>query len=1014
LLTKLEDDGMDLNIQYDYIRPVSKSSEEETYHFESFTHFGSAVERLKNFKYKLGLIETHQKDIKNLESIGGPTSGSTDTKKNLTDLNDKITATIKGFDGFEQFLYFTTSSNSYTWPKYTDTIPYKLYATTSSQANEWLGTTTTTGQLYSASMYDKNNHYNLNKLIPEHIKSNSKNGLYVSFVNMIGQHFDHIWTYIKHITEFHDSSDMKNISKDLVYFQLQSLGIETFDQFENDDLISYILGEGIDGGSVGDLEIGEYIIGQDNTNYNTQDNKTYITASNGPSLPKGDITKEIWKRLYHNATYLLKTKGTERGIRALMSCYGVPSSILNIKEYGGSTATKGPLKDLKLADHYKTFTYQKAGLALRGDSGANGHFVRSNWSSSLTDALSASAKTITFRIKPLRNPSVNTSQNHLFTLSGSDGQGDLTNTTTKDPHLILTPYNGNPILETGDFIKYGKLDLYINDSVVASTSNFPIYNGEMWNIFIGTQGTSASAADIKFGAYQANWLKNILHYTASYSQTEADRALTWGDAYYGGHNNGGAKEVYICGLQSNSNAAYNSIDTLSYSGSLQEVNFHYGELLTHSTLKKQALEPYMYAGNTVSSSYNNIVKRLPLGSNDQQDSSSFHPNIDVNYLPVTDSTQEKPWPLSWEETMETHYIPTPDTVGRSWTSEKVRIDDGTVDDNTLSINSKLETSTLDRQPLDYADLGIFFSPTSEINEDIIYTLGGFRLDDYIGNPLPSAQTSSVYQELSTLSDFYFKKVKRKYNYEDYIQIVQQLDHTLFRLIEQFTPAKANVKTGMLIEPHFLERNKIKRTLPVRKDGTTMTTGSYQTFDVQITTNYAKNKLYNVATSSNAHKFSFHYLASSSFALTDGTIPKSNQYSPQKMFDPGSYVAHNNNLSFATSSRGLRKEKGPNATITIWDSYMDPFRPGRDINSENNQAAQAPIKPYYGGAGVGGSEIGTGFIVGFDAAVGGAYSPGPVNAKPDDYIAYPSSVLLGNVMGGRKSNKYYRYTQYYQK
>ena len=42
----------------------------------------------------------------------------------------------------------------------------------------------------------------------------SKNGLYISFVNMVGQHFDHVWTYIKHITEFHNSSNIKGISKD--------------------------------------------------------------------------------------------------------------------------------------------------------------------------------------------------------------------------------------------------------------------------------------------------------------------------------------------------------------------------------------------------------------------------------------------------------------------------------------------------------------------------------------------------------------------------------------------------------------------------------------------------------------------------------------------------------------------------------------------------------------------------------------------------------------------------------
>jgi len=32
---------------------------------------------------------------------------------------------------------------------------------------------------------------------------------------------------------------------------------------------------------------------------------------------------------------LLKTKGTKRGIRALLTCYGIPTTILDIKEYGG-------------------------------------------------------------------------------------------------------------------------------------------------------------------------------------------------------------------------------------------------------------------------------------------------------------------------------------------------------------------------------------------------------------------------------------------------------------------------------------------------------------------------------------------------------------------------------------------------------------------------------------------------------------------------------------------------------
>ena len=310
LLNKLEKTGIELNIDYDYIRPVSESDIEETYHFENFSHFSSAVDRLKNFKYKVELIETYDKKTKNLEDIPGATSASINILSEKNKINSKKEKLIKGFDGYEHFLYYT--SGTYAWPKHESSPPYTLCSPTSSNAKDWLGEDKSYwgnygGQLMSASLYDKQNPHNLNKLIPNHITDNLDNALYISFINMIGQHFDGIWTY---------------------------------------------------------------------------------------------ITKEIWKRLYHNAPYLLKTKGTERGIKALMSCYGVPSTILNIKEYGGSTfITGGPLKNIDTADYYKTFTYQKASLALKGDSGTEGYFIKSRWSSSLTDALSSSAKTIEFRIK---------------------------------------------------------------------------------------------------------------------------------------------------------------------------------------------------------------------------------------------------------------------------------------------------------------------------------------------------------------------------------------------------------------------------------------------------------------------------------------------------------------------------------------------------------------------------------------------------------------------------------------
>ena len=86
----------------------------------------------------------------------------------------------------------------------------------------------------------------------------------------------------------------------------QSLGFE----FENgqalDELWAYALGTNEDGTS--------------DTIYNT-------TVE--------DTMKGTWKRIINNLPYLVKTKGTERCLRALINCFGIPDTILRIREYGG-------------------------------------------------------------------------------------------------------------------------------------------------------------------------------------------------------------------------------------------------------------------------------------------------------------------------------------------------------------------------------------------------------------------------------------------------------------------------------------------------------------------------------------------------------------------------------------------------------------------------------------------------------------------------------------------------------
>ena len=104
--------------------------------------------------------------------------------------------------------------------------------------------------------------------------------------------------------------------------------------------------------------------------------------------------------------------------------------------------------------------------------------------------------------------------------------------------------------------------------------------------------------------------------------------------------------------------------------------------------------------------------------------------------------------------------------------------------------------------------------------------------------------------------------------------------------------KANLKTGLLIEPHYLERTKFARELPVIDDDQTMTAGSYNTINSEI----EPNRSFNL---------------------------------------DGSAVITTNNPLTTTDNRDQRKEQGTNALINLNDYIVEIAR----------EAAQAPIKPY---------------------------------------------------------------------
>jgi len=287
--------GSDVRINVDYTD------------YTNFVHFSSAYERLVNFKYKLDLVT-------NYEDQKAATGSLSNTQTAVTQSNLKydnlITGIISKFDGYEKYLYFESSSKS--WPKSSSTRPYLNLPSTDAAATAWF-----VAQAESASLYDELNESRLVSSIPEFIRQDSENAPYSLFLDMIGQHFDNLWIYAKGVTDKYDADNRLDygVSRDFIEATLKSFGVKLYSSnFSTGNLASMLIGEWYDSGS-------EYI-------------STFVTASNEPT-PDSNILHETYKRLYHNLPYLLKTKGTERGLRALINSFGIPSGSLEVKAYGG-------------------------------------------------------------------------------------------------------------------------------------------------------------------------------------------------------------------------------------------------------------------------------------------------------------------------------------------------------------------------------------------------------------------------------------------------------------------------------------------------------------------------------------------------------------------------------------------------------------------------------------------------------------------------------------------------------
>jgi hypothetical protein len=522
----------------------------------------------------------------------------------------------------------------------------------------------------TASLYDSNNPNYLGNNLPEFISENYENEQFVTFLDMIGHHFDIVWTYINALNRnrnigYTQSTGMMN---DMIYNMLESFGWEGRKAFDSQFLWEYTFGTNKDG------------------------TQKY-------SMPLKNANEEVWRRILANLPYLLKNKGTGRAMKAIMACYGVPQSMLTIMEFGGPQDPS--------ADGVTKFTYDDRTSALVMKQSSS---LSIPWH--VVSPTSNYPESIEFRIKP-------SSYGTYSLISGSNFGVNLIQTTGSFARLDIDLGMGTGSAYSYFLEPYSSASLqtyymdqsiyYVSDAdVVTGSLEFPVSLDYYSNILINRHDLGNNSS----------W------YEVNYSTTDGHRIIT-----YASMSIMATTDIWESGSFVNigGNGFVGNIDEFR----LWRVPLEISKFKNHS-LFPDAINGNSYTASTVDLLYRldfEYPKDRTLDNNIKN--VSINTQYGENYAYAQNFYSASSYPYQYQPYDRTVTANVP-SVGFGF-SNKIRFEDIELISD-LSYKVRATKKSFDRGPIDSSRLGLLLSPTKELNMDILKAFGDFNIDNYIGDP----------------------------------------------------------------------------------------------------------------------------------------------------------------------------------------------------------------------------------------------------------------------------------------
>ena len=477
---------------------------------------------------------------------------------------------------------------------------------------------------------------------------------------------------------------------------------------------------------------------------------------------------ETWKRILHNHIFLLKTKGTRTSIRALLNAYGINPISLQVRE------TSAP-SYFYTSQSYENYDEQTVALNLSSS------YVRFPWSQSLA----ANNQPVSMQLR--------------FSLSSSANTAVLLSSTTNTWGIKAMPVTASI---SGS---YSHIEILNGTTAVITHPDFLVGEENFYSLML-TKDTSDSKIYSYFknvdqyGEIQIDDVQSTSIFTPWNLTSNVD--LGGSGSYYGTSMIGLVDEFRI-----------------------------WGERISEATFDKWVQYPGLYNGNDFDSAQKYLWARLSFNSPSNLGTASVSDRIiynespyqwsgsaPVNMVAFTASgfIDSPTYPYNYTIYDRTVTRETPNVGATQYDTNKIVIADSPTlkyfsgsavpilskDSSIVSLSDKINEYKKANN-----SVGFYFSTTTAINDSIIRSVGNINFQDYVSDP--RYINSSSYPELDTLNKFYWDNYAYTYDQNRFIDYVKNLMGPVFKQISNsiLAPARTKFLTGIVIEPHILERNR---------------------------------------------------------------------------------------------------------------------------------------------------------------------------------------------------------------